>query len=160
MRQSVIYAILITVLCMCLAPLSAQAGSDPASIVNEFYGQYIKDHSGVDKALEKWKDRFDDRFRNELLEAMKKTPENNNCLWLEFDPFTQAQVPASSHTMGKATVKENKSSVIVYLTYKRGGKGYVTVQLERKDGAWKMTDFIDDENHSVYKILRHINRKE
>jgi len=162
MKRAVGTVTLIAVLCISIWSVSAQCNTDvknPTSIARDFYAYYIKDHPEISKAIEKWKDCFDEKFSSELMEALKKTPENNNCLWLDYDPFIFAQVRAKSFTIGKTTIKDNTASVIVYLKYERNSKGYVTVQFARRGDTWKMTDFIDDEKHSVYKSLRLINRK-
>ncbi|MGV8125037.1 MAG: DUF3828 domain-containing protein [Candidatus Xenobiia bacterium LiM19] len=140
------------------APCDADQ-KNPAALVNDFYKWYLKDQKSSLKNISQWKECFEEKLYVELLEAMNKTPENGNKLWLDFDPFVNAQEYAISFTLGKASQKNNTATVIVAMKYDRDARQSLKVFLIRSGDIWRMANLIYDDNTTLYKILKTINRK-
>jgi hypothetical protein len=132
---------------------------DPTALVKDFYAWYMKDQKKSLAGISQWKDNFEEKLYEELMEAMKKSPAENNSLWLDFDPFLNAQVYATSFAIGKTSRRNNTATVAVSLKYEREGKQSLKVFLIGSGGVWRIANLIYDDNTTLYRILRTINRK-
>lgn len=170
-QQSIIIAFFILLMLICLGNMAAICSTEknaapciadqknPKALVSDFYKWYLKDQKSSLKNISQWKACFEEKLYEELLEAMNKTSENNNTLRLDFDPFVNAQEYANSFTLGKASQKNNTATVIVAMKYDRDARQSLKVFLIRSGDIWRMANFIYDDNTTLYKILKTINRK-
>jgi len=176
-RQRIPVAVMLIFLVICLKSVADLCGAeekkhggaeekhtvtqykDPTALVKDFYTWYMKDQKSSLAGISQWKDNFEEKLYEELMEAMKKSPEENNSLWLDFDPFLNAQVYATSFAIGKTSKRNKTATVTVSMKYEREGKQSLKVFLIGSGGVWRVANLIYDDNTTLYKILRTINRK-
>lgn len=173
MKLQVVFITLLNFLVLtCVGSVSAVCGTEkktavctvdqknPTALVSDFYKWYLKDQKSSLKNISSWKECFEEKLYEELMEAMSKTAKNNNGLWLDFDPFVNAQEHAISFSLGKTLKKNNTATVIVSMKYDRDARQSLKVFLIRSDDIWRMANFIYDDSTTLFRILKTINRKE
>ncbi|HEY1976401.1 MAG TPA: hypothetical protein VGG89_07650 [Candidatus Baltobacteraceae bacterium] len=75
---------------------------------------------------------------------------------LDAQPFEDAQIPASSATVGVATVSGNSAKVPVAIRYSRApGAGHVTVVVIKTAQGWLIDDFVGSVGGSLRANLAH-----
>jgi len=132
----------LTMLTMVAAP-AATAPSSPAGVVDSFYRWYFS----VNTTHGGWREHFPQThaYLDSSLFALvsKMLAEENRAkgVILDFDPFVDAQEPATSFTVGAPISNGASVKVPVALHFGKGaGQGRVIVVLH-KSGTWQIDNF-------------------
>jgi hypothetical protein len=142
-----------------LAPTAAAGALDarPAEVVHLFYGWYFS--PGVKGRAFNHISRarpFLTRSFGTLLARVHPYEEAHGAV-LEADPFIDAQIEASSVTLGSSFTQNGAAMVTVTVHYpKDSSVGHVKVQLIRTaDAGWRIDDIVGATGGSLRKTLEH-----
>ncbi|MDQ7821427.1 MAG: DUF3828 domain-containing protein [Candidatus Eremiobacteraeota bacterium] len=151
-------------LCLCLiliaGALSAVQAAEktPEQVVDACYAWYFKnspvaDGKGQDAGKNDFRKTFSqvkELFQPDLysmlsivfakVNAMKSWKDNDMDL-IDAQPFNPTQVLLKKYAIGNAEIKGVKATVPVTLTLERGKKVIRIVELTKKDGVWRISDF-------------------
>ena len=127
-----------------VAPARADA---PAAVVKAFYDAYQKapDRDQVSrKFLVSQRSRLEPGLYALLYEMLGHDPRKGDKVWLDFDPFVNAQMNAATIRFGAARQKGDTVLVPMYASYRVPGheQQRVTIEVRRFGGAWKITNFL------------------
>lgn len=135
---------LLTVTVLLLTPASAQ--TDPRSVVDDFYKSYVAaiNEPGVwlRPLMEKHSTIVEPQLRDLLIRLSDGEPGGDEP-FLEFDPFSNAQIRTESYQLGQTKMKGGLAYVAVNINYE-GMPGparfAANVVLRQTDGQWKIAN--------------------
>ncbi|MHC9538890.1 MAG: hypothetical protein AB9903_05170 [Vulcanimicrobiota bacterium] len=134
------------------------AEKTPAQVVDACYAWYFKNspvagEKGQDTGKNDFRKTFPqvkELFQPDLysmlsivfakVNAMKSAKDNDIDL-IDAQPFNPTQVLLKKYSIGKAEIEGEKATVPVTLTLERGKKVIKNVELTKKDGVWRISDF-------------------
>ncbi|MGV8125360.1 MAG: hypothetical protein AB2L14_36910 [Candidatus Xenobiia bacterium LiM19] len=177
--------VLFLALILVAGTLSASQAADktPAQVVDSCYAWYFKNSpvagvKGQDavknnfrKTFSQVKELFQPDLYSMLSIAFAKVNamgrNDNDIDLIDAQPFNPTQIYLSKYSIGNAAIKGDKATVPVTLTAVRtltavSGMTVVRiVELTKKDGIWRISDFIDPEikGSSFYSDLKKTLKK-
>ncbi len=115
----------------------------PEARVKAFYDWYLKAGDQYRQKFSEAEPHFQKEFFTLVQNGLKRGPSDG--FWIDFDPFVNAQMPATSFAVGKAQVDVNLAQVIVTPTLSRGGEAPAfKVYLLKRGSDWKISNFVYD----------------
>lgn len=146
MRRSAVLAFLL--LLSLAAPRVAWAESTARGTVRAFYDAYkVLDRQGgraLDRFLPSQKGRLEFELFALLTEISTHDPRKGDEVWLDFDPYINAQMNAATLRLGKQSTAADAVLVPIYCSYRIPGHEQLatTVQVRRINGVWRITNFL------------------
>jgi hypothetical protein len=155
--KSIFSPFLIALLIITSVPaLPAGAGiSDPAIVVKGFYTWYTK-NSCYCNTISARRDDFEPALYESLINAFRKG--SDDAVWLDFDPFVNAQVPAKGFSIGKAQLQGPTARITVNLIFSQGERKSLVVAMNKHGGAWKISNFIYSKDSDLVRVLKKVNQ--
>jgi hypothetical protein len=135
---------------------AAAAAPTPTAVVRSFYQWYFSpsakghtfDHLGAAREF------FTPSFYALLSRVMPYERLHGEVL--EADPFIDAQIEASSVSVGSATITDGSAAVPVTVRYPRSiSGGQVKVIVVKTAAGWRIDDFVGTTGGSVKSMLAH-----
>ncbi|MBI3927877.1 MAG: DUF3828 domain-containing protein [Armatimonadetes bacterium] len=130
-----------------LASALPARADDPAAVARAFYDSYTKasnaerfDRVAFTRSQEA---RLEPDLYATLLNIMAKGPEDG--VWLDFDPYANAQMNVATLSLGPATVKDGLASVWMSASYRSPGPERPAVKLVLRPGGpegWRIANFL------------------
>jgi hypothetical protein len=141
-------------LALMLGLLAASASLSASQTVDAFYKWYIgATRNGY------WAGSFDDAKPYlepslwQAIDTANKRGEREGRAILYFDPFDDAQAPASSYLLGKARSSAAAASVPVTMQFAKSKPITFVVHLKRDGGKWLIDDFAYQSGNTLRGIL-------
>ena len=131
---------LLTLLVLLNLPVLAET---PEARVRAFYDWYLKSGDQYRQNFSEAKPHFVADFHTLVHRGLQRQPKDG--FWVDFDPFVNAQMPATSVEVSKAQRDVNLAQVKVTPMMARGGKGATfKVYLVQRGSGWKIQNFVYD----------------
>lgn len=115
----------------------------PQQVAQSFYKIFDKNQDSRTKVLSLGGKLFIERG---LLERMQATDANGpgDKKWFDFDPFSNGQMNVAEYKVGEAKKGAEVAKVPVQVSFRVPGhlSPAVTLELKRRAGAWKITNFL------------------
>jgi hypothetical protein len=139
-----------------VSAVQASTPSSAAGVVNSFYRWYFS----VNTTRAGWRGHFSearpylDPSLYNLVTKMLAEEKRSQGVALDFDPFINAQMPATSFTVGTPSSSKTPTQIPVAFGFgKAPDRTHVTVVV-RKSGAWQIENFMYASNGDLRSIIQ------
>lgn len=132
-------------LCLLIVALmTLSAGAEtPEGRVKAFYDWYLQSGEQYRRKFPEAKPHFEGEFFELVRTGLQRRPKDG--FWVDFDPFVNAQMPATRVKIGKAQRDVNLAQVKVTPILSRGGEAPTfKVYLVQRGSDWKIQNFVYD----------------